>query len=431
MPIRMMLAALALSVAMPFGLRAQNMGAILLEETPRVFIDCSGFFCDHAFFRTEIGFVDHVRDRQDAHVHVLITSQRTAAGGNEYTASFIGLRAFRGMEDVFRHSSSPTDSADNIRRALARMIKLGLVRYVMASSQRDRLDLQYMPADQQAMERPPTRDGWNYWVFRTGGNTYLNGESTFNSLDLSGNLNASRTTEEWKVTLSLSTRFSESRFHVSDDHTIVNTQRNHGFNALAVRSLGPRVSVGARATVTSSTFLNQGLAVRVAPAIEYNYFPYAQSTRRQLTFRYSTGINQYNYNEQTIFLKDNEMLTDQSLIISYEVRQPWGSVSTSLEGAHFLHDPSKQRLVFFTSANLRLVKGLSLNLFGSSSMIRDQLYLPAGAATPEQILLRQRQLRTSHRYFVSAGLSYTFGSIFQNVVNPRFGGSSGGMIIYQ
>ena len=42
--------------------------------------------------------------------------------------------------------------------------------------------------------------------------------------------------------------------------------------------------------------------------------------------------------------------------------------------------------------------------------------------TDEEILLRQRELATSFQYFVSLGVSYTFGSIFSNVVNPRFGG---------
>jgi hypothetical protein len=57
---------------------------------------------------------------------------------------------------------------------------------------------------------------------------------------------------------------------------------------------------------------------------------------------------------------------------------------------------------------------------GSASRINDQLYLPAEGATDEEILLRRRQLATSYRYRLSIGASYTFGSIFNNVVNTRF-----------
>jgi len=61
---------------------------------------------------------------------------------------------------------------------------------------------------------------------------------------------------------------------------------------------------------------------------------------------------------------------------------------------------------------------------GSYSRVRDQLGLRKESATDEEILLRLRELETSFRYFVSLGLTYTFGSIYSNVVNPRFG--SGG-----
>jgi len=84
--------------------------------------------------------------------------------------------------------------------------------------------------------------------------------------------------------------------------------------------------------------------------------------------------------------------------------------------------------VFFNSVDLRLFKGFSLFVFGQLSLLRDQLYLPKGDLSDEDRLLRLRQLETSYTYFVSFGLSYSFGSIFNNVVNPRFGGSSGGGI---
>jgi len=41
-------------------------------------------------------------------------------------------------------------------------------------------------------------------------------------------------------------------------------------------------------------------------------------------------------------------------------------------------------------------------------------------ASLEEILLRRRELETSYYYYFSIGLSYTFGSIYNNVVNPRF-----------
>ena len=50
---------------------------------PRVFVDCRS--CSDEFLRTEITFVSHVRDRHDADVHVLVTTQATGSGGTEHT----------------------------------------------------------------------------------------------------------------------------------------------------------------------------------------------------------------------------------------------------------------------------------------------------------------------------------------------------------
>ena len=36
------------------------------------------------------------------------------------------------------------------------------------------------------------------------------------------------------------------------------------------------------------------------------------------------------------------------------------------------------------------------------------------------VLLRRRALLTGFQYFTHFGVSYTFGSIYNNVVNPRF-----------
>ena len=73
------------------------------------------------------------------------------------------------------------------------------------------------------------------------------------------------------------------------------------------------------------------------------------------------------------------------------------------------------------SVSLNVVQGLSVRISGYAARPRDQLSLAKQAATQEQILLQRRQLATQFEYFVSLGVSYTFGSIFNNVVNSRFG----------
>jgi hypothetical protein len=75
---------------------------------------------------------------------------------------------------------------------------------------------------------------------------------------------------------------------------------------------------------------------------------------------------------------------------------------------------------------MRMGRGFSFNVGGSLSRVRDQLYLPGAGLTPVEVVARQQQLATNYRYFMYFGLRYQFGSIFNNVVNPRFGNLSGG-----
>ncbi len=273
------------------------------------------------------------------------------------------------------------------------------------------------------------RDPWNYWVFRTTLNGFFNGETMFKTTSLFGRLSADRITEAWKIRLSMTGSYNQSDFEVtvfdtagmpSGAETITSITRSYGGNALAARSLGRRWSAGAGMSVLSSTFLNQDLTLRLAPAAEFDVYPYSESTRRLLTLRYEVGVASYNYRDTTIFNETAETLFDARLTVSLDLKQPWGSTGLSLEASHFLHDISKNRLVLFGNGDVRLFKGLSLNVFGQVAVIHDQLFLEKGAASEEEVLLRQRQLATSYRYFASVGLSYTFGSKFSNIVNPRF-----------
>ena len=96
-----------------------------------------------------------------------------------------------------------------------------------------------------------------------------------------------------------------------------------------------------------------------------------------------------------------------------------------LSGVQYLHDTSFYRVDLFGSLNVRLFKGFSLRVSGNYGWVADQLYIRAGDLSDEDILLRKTAQATTRRYFTSFGISYRFGSIFNNVVNTRFGGGGG------
>lgn len=415
------------TLAWPFSyLRAggQELDIEALKKTaPKVYIDCA--MCDLDYIRTEITFVNYVRDRKEAQVHLLITTLRAGSGGREYTLSFIGQNEFEGINGTQKYFSSPTDTQDETRQGLVKALKIGLMSYVARTPIASRIAISY-----QEEEKPEAvRDKWNRWVFNFSASGYFNGEESYASNSFRLNFSASRVTPEMKIRFSLAGSHSFSRFEYESE-TIESTLEGFDFNSLAVVSLSEHWSVGGFIKASSSTYQNIRLSFSPSPAIEYNFFPYAQSTRRQLRCLYSLKFATVRYREETIYDKMSENLWGQSLSVTLDLKEKWGSISTTLAASHYFHDFSKYNLTLYTALSLNLVKGLNFFAFGGGSRIHDQINLAKGGASLEEVLLRRKQLATNYSYFFSVGLSYTFGSIFTNVVNPRFGeGGSTGMFI--
>jgi hypothetical protein len=401
----------------PVALRSQEADS---SHHVRAFIDCQVYGCDADYFRQEILFVDHMREPQDASVHVLVTAAPTGSGGTEYTLDFIGRRELAGLNDTLRTVVPQTATTDERRTKLKHFLELGLLRYAARGSDAELLKVGYTPP--AATKSIAKADRWNYWVFQTRANAYLSGEKSQRFADLSSSQSANRITRNWKTRLTLNQSYSESKFKFEDGSGFADYSHSFGLNELVVKSVTAHLSVGNTASLSASTFLNQKLAGRFAPAIEYDLFPYSESSRRQLTVLYSLGISHFRYNDTTIFDKISETRPDQALTLGLGLTQPWGSVGATLTSRSYLNDLSKNRLELFNTADVRLFKGLSLNLFISASRVRDQLYLAKGGATEQEVLLRRRQLATSFSYYSGFGLTYTFGSIFNNIVNTRFDG---------
>ena len=388
----------------------------------RVFLDCA--FCDEQYIRTEVTFVDYVRDRTAADVHVLITSQGTGGGGVEYTLKFIGLDRFRDIDHSLTFTAPQTATPDERRRGLVSTLKLGLVRYVADTSIASRLSLRF--------EEPATRisaqsatDPWNFWVFRVGVNGGVEGEQATSQRAVSGNFSANRTTDAWKINLNGFANYRQEHFDLDEEGIYTSVRRSYDGRALVAKSLSSHWSTGATAAIGASTYTNYDLRSRVGPAIEYDVFPYRESTRRILTLLYSVGIQTADYTEETVYGTLSESLMDHQFEVSLGLRQPWGTANGGFEVSQYLNRDGKYRVSGFGGMDVRLFKGFSLSLDGSLSRRRDQLSLRRGEATTEEILVRQRELATDYAFDFGFGISYSFGSIFNNVVNPRFRSAGG------
>jgi hypothetical protein len=417
-------------------------------EALRVFLDCQ-YECDLDYLRTEITFVNWVRDRYDGQVLVLVTSQTTGGRGTDYTLTFIGQKDLAGRTDTLHYVTPQGATGDDTRRGMARILRLGLVRYTMATPLAAHLDVRFAPPGGPGGPGGPgreQRDPWHRWVYSAGLNSYFNGQESYSDRQFSGSLSASRITEAWKIELSAYNSDYRSRYtyQVTQDSTyqlspghdttvsfLADTttraaRQSWSGSARVVASLGAHWSAGLQAALSGSTSANTDLKANVMPAIEYDLYPYAQSTRRQLRFNYSFGVETARYHDTTVYFRTSETYLKHELDVALGLRQPWGSASLSLAGTQYWNDAKHPNLDLYGSLSVRLIRGLSANAWGGYSFVRSQRYLRAASATPEDVLLQLQQLRTAYQYYGGFGFSYTFGSVYNNVVNPRFGSSGGG-----
>src|SRR2546422_2254290 len=392
----------------------------LPTETIRIFFDCRGN-CYEDFLKTKLQIVNFVRDRKLANVHLLITTQPAGSGGNEYTLRFVGLERFSGISDTLRFVTMRSETDDVIRRRLLNTLKLGLARYIARTPQPSQAEVSYQPNGAfKGLGADQTADPWNNWVFNVDFNIELSGQRSNRFIRWSSALSANRITETVKMRFGLDGSYSESKF-IIDDGTVFSFTRSYGLRGLVVDGWDEHWSVGMYGSLSSSTYDNTRLWVSVAPAVEYDIFPYSESTRRQLRFLYRIGFNRLLYLTETIYDQDSESLFAHSLSVSADIVEEWGRASGSIEASQYLQKLEQNRMVFYAEGSFRLFEGLSLNLSGLLSLIHDQRSLPKLGASPEEILLQRRELATSYSYYTSIGFSYSFGSIYSTAVNPRFG----------
>ena len=423
--------AFAACVLLTFAADVRAQEAPLKPPAPapvRVFVDCQSASCDHEYFRTEIAFVDHVRDRKDADVHVLVTGQTTGSGGREYSMKFIGLGRFQGVDAVMVYAASVDATDDVVRKALVQHLTLGLVRYAAESPTGARLTVKFTPETAEAggQNRQQGRDPWDFWVFRLSGNGFFNGEESTSSKSFGASASANRTTEAWKINMSFSGHYNSSEYDLGGGEMFTSVTKNYNGSGRVVKSLGPHWAAAVSGHASRSTYSNQDLAVGGGGGVEYDLFPYAESTRRQLRFQWTGEVTAYDYTEETVYGKMSETVPAHSASVSLDLKQPWGQVGTMVDFTQALNDLSQYRLGVYGGIDVRLFKGFSLNLSGDYSRVRDQRSLPKAGASDEEILVRMKELATGYRYFLVVGVSYSFGSIYNNVVNPRFGSSGGG-----
>ena len=384
------------------------------EDAVKVFIDCSS--CDMSFTRQEIPWINYVRDVREAQVYVLVTRQNSGNGGDLYTYIFNGMDVYEGMDDTLTYTSNPHETSTEIRERRTNLMKAGLLRFAVRTPLIHEIAITHGGEIGQEI----VTDNWRNWVFEISTSPEYSAEERYKRLSLRNSLRATKITPDIKLEIDFNQSYTKQRF-IEDDLDTTYLRSSERIENLFVKSFGDHWSAGMIWEMNTSTSENYDFNTTVMPSIEYDLFPYSEATHRQLRFLYSIGYQYSNYSDTTIYNKTHENLFGQQLRVAYQIQKKWGSIYFSMRGLNYFHDFSKHMISSDLFARIRVFKGLSVTLNLEAARINDQLSLRKGELSEAERLLRLKEQATGYQFETGIGLSYTFGSIYNNIVNPRFG----------
>lgn len=373
-----------------------------------VFFDCDD--CDQSFLKRNLADINFAREAQVSDLHILVTEQSTGSGGRNYRFQFIGRNELRPINFEMSYNADPTITNVERREEMLQLIEAGLKPFMYASQ-----DLsEEITADQNGKQKR----SWNNWVFQISSRFEYNKEVSRKEYEVNNEIDIERITEQWRIRSEIEHEYEENRIERQEGAFFSNINL-WNISGSVVKSLNQHWSAGVFASAWRNTINNIEFGNRIHGALEYNFYPYDISHIKEFTLAYYIGPRYFNYQEETIFNQTTEQRYSQSLSINYDLVQAWGGVEARFEGFHYLNDFSQNRMELEADLFLRLVKGLFLRFNAEAQLIHDQIFLPKGDASLEEILLERKALATDFEFEFSVGLSYTFGALSNNVVNTR------------
>jgi hypothetical protein len=362
--------------------------------------------------------VDFVRDRFFSDVHVLITEQSTGSGGSQFTMNFLGQKRFANKNDTLVCYTEQNATSDEIRTVIVNYLKLGLVHYVIKTDASKLLKIEYSANDEAEKK---AKDPWNYWVYSIGGNGFLSGDANYSNASYNANLSANRITEDMKATFWGNYGNNKDVYRYDKDTVSVENNRVD-LGIEYAKSLGKHWSVGTDVIFRNSTFNNINSRVNILPKVEYSIFPYKDFNSQRIVLGYALGVQHNVYVDSTIYFRKKELLGKQELYAIASFTQKWGNVNLGTFWSNYLHDFSINNLSIGGAVEWRIFKGMRIAFWGNYEFTRDQISLPKGDASRDDVLTKRRLIASGFNYNGGIGLRYQFGSQQNSFVNPRFNG---------
>ncbi len=397
--------------------------AKLLTQKLKVYIDCSnGGECYPTFVKQEIPVVDFVRDRLDADVHVVVTTLYNSSGSAQYVLNFIGRNNFSVLHDTIQYTLIPGSIDDVKRNLFVSKLKLGLIPYLTKTSQTDKITITFTK-EEHGDTATAQRDPWNYWAFQISANGNMDGNQNYFSGNGYFSISADKETEKIKSNFYISN--SEQVEQFNDDGKIYKYHfQDYSIGFEHYKKMNQHYAIGGYINAANSLFSNYKYQARCSVNGEYSIFPYKDFNTKRWIVLYKIGPTFNQYYDSTTYFKIKEFVFEHSLGSIFSYIQPWGSTNIGVFWSNYLNDFKKNNLSLSGALQFKIAKGLNFAVWGNYSFVHDQINIRKGDIDLNQILVKNRELLSNYNYNLGMGISYRFGSKFNNAVNPAFRGMS-------
>jgi hypothetical protein len=401
-----------------------NTNAQETSSKVKIFYDCQTS-CYQTFMKQNLPEVEFVRDRNFADAHIMITSETNGSGGQTFHLEFFGQNDYKAIQEKYSFATNTDMTTEQKRKMMLKYLKLGLLKFWVKNGLVDKLDLNIKSEKTKKEQKDP----WNKWVFRISANGWFNGSSNSSSSNINTSISAKQTKENHKYYFSMNYGRSDNMYKFGEQKIFSKTEWLSA-SASDILSINEHWSYGFFTGISQSLYSNYKISTYLKTGLEYDIFPYKVSSTKSIVFGAKLGANYYKYYEKTVYNKLNEFLWKADLSISGSVVKKWGSLNLTTYYSTYLHNAKLNSFGFNAGTNIRIVKGLNFRINGAYSVTHNKINIAGGDLSLEETLLQQKELQSGYNYYASVGLSYSFGSIYNTIVNPRFTSGGGGRTYY-
>ena len=376
----------------------------------KAYLDCR---CDQNYLKQQTSFLDHVRDQNLADIEIFILDVRNPTGTRSFEIKIDGNNEYQEISSSVLVSGYANDTSSTLRDKLLNKLKLALVPFLDKANYNLNVDV-----DSNFDDLTVNDDKWKNWVFELSGSYNDDKEETRKTNRYELEFEVDKLTPDWRIGMEIKRNESKGKYF-SNDNVYTSSRKTTSFSGRVVKSISDHFSAGVFLGAYQNTYENIDLNRYIAPAIEYSFYPYKDVLSKEITLAYRIGVGKRNYIEKTIYGYEKQKLSSQTLSLNIRFRQKWGNISSYLNATQFLNDGTKKRFSLRSDLDLRVYEGLAVRFSTNINLIREQYSLAAVSNSIEELLLQQRQIATDYKTNFSVGLSYTFGSIYNSVINTR------------